>query len=155
MVKLFLTSLMAIVQTATLASAHTVIQGGTLAIGPVWTRATPPGTDSAVGYARIENMGSQPDRLVGVEFGNASEEQLHQPDLDEGAASIEPIESILIPPGETVELKPGGYHISAAGLEADFAEGEEIEGALISERAGRAPVLFRVEALAATEPSPE
>ena len=153
--KSLLTSLLLVLPISTLASAHTVIQGGTLAIGPVWTRATQPGTDTAVGYATIENRGTESYRLVGGEFGGASAEELHQSDAEEGIAFIGPVPSILIPPGETVELEPGGYHISAAGLAGHLTEGEEIEGALIFERAGRAPVLFRVESSGATEPTPE
>ena len=140
---------------ATIAAALTLILSGTLAIGPVWARAIPSGADIAAGYASIENMSSKPDRLVGAEFGAAREVRLHQTDSNGPGASMRAVPFVLIPARETVVLKPGGYHVMAAGLGRALVAGEEVEGALIFETAGRAPVLFRVEPTGTTEPPPE
>ncbi len=56
-------------------------------------------------------------------------------------------------PGATVELKPGGYHIMMTGLKEPLKEGAMVKGTLTFENAGTVPVAFKVEALAAEEPT--
>jgi copper(I)-binding protein len=54
---------------STLASAED-IEARSLKIGPIWTRATPPGADTAVGYLTVQNEGHTDDQL-GRELINA------------------------------------------------------------------------------------
>jgi copper(I)-binding protein len=55
-----------------------------------------------------------------------------------------------IKPGETVELKPGGYHLMFVGLKAPFEKGKRVKGTLRFEKAGTVDVEYAVTAIGAT-----
>ena len=59
---------------------------------------------------------------------------------------------IALPPGQTVELKPGSYHVMFFGLKAPFVKDRQVPATLVFEKAGRIDVEFQVEALGATRP---
>ena len=95
------------------ATAHTV-SAGDLTIGPVWTRAAPPGASATAGYLTIANAGSDPDRLLGVEFSAAAEAGLHQTLSAGGVSAMRMVDAVRIPARQTVELKPNGFHVIVA-----------------------------------------
>jgi copper(I)-binding protein len=59
---------------------------------------------------------------------------------------------IEIPPGTSVELKPGGLHLMFTGLKAPFARDSKVPLTLVFEKAGSADVELAVEAMGATAP---
>ncbi|MDN3571436.1 copper chaperone PCu(A)C, partial [Methylobacterium longum] len=58
-----------------------------------------------------------------------------------------------IKPGETVTLKPGGYHLMFLDLKAPLKKGEPVKGTLSFERAGTVAVEFGVEGMGAQAPA--
>jgi hypothetical protein len=134
-------------------AAAQTFSAGNLTIGPVWTRATPPGAKTAVGYLRITNKGTEPDRLLRVEFASATEAGLHETAEADGISTMRMVDSISIPAGATVELEPGGLHAMFTGLTGPLQMGDTIAGALVFEKAGRVEVEFGVESIGATSPS--
>ena len=56
------------------------------------------------------------------------------------------VEFIEVPPGGSVELKPGGYHIMFIGLNTLLEQGDEVEITLVFENFGELPVLAGVKA---------
>jgi periplasmic copper chaperone A len=124
---------------------------GDLHIVHPWSRATPPGAKVAGGFMRITNTGQVADRLIGgsAELANAFE--VHEMSMKDGVMQMRALEKGLeIKPGETVELKPGGYHVMFLDIKKQFAEGEKVKGFLLFERAGRVEVEFKVEPRGAT-----
>ena len=83
-----------------------------------------PGEASAV-YMRIENR-SDTDRVI-VSAQSAAAEQIdfHQTVVDDDIARMEALESLVIPAGETLELRPGGAHIMLSGLREDLRSEEQ------------------------------
>jgi copper(I)-binding protein len=59
-----------------------------------------------------------------------------------------------IKPGETVELKPGSYHLMFMQLKAPLEPGKSVKGTLVFERAGTIEVEYTVEAIGATPTTP-
>ena len=57
-----------------------------------------------------------------------------------------------IPPGATVELKPGGFHIMFMGLKAPFAKDAKVPLTLVFEKAGSIDVELPVAAMGAGRP---
>jgi copper(I)-binding protein len=57
-----------------------------------------------------------------------------------------------IPPGATVTLKPGGYHIMFMELKAPFAKDQRVPITLVFEKAGSINVDLAVAALGAQGP---
>ena len=124
---------------------------GSIAIGNPWTRATPKGATVAGAYMSISNKGSAPDRLVGGSAAVAGQFEVHSMVMEQGVAKMRPVEGGLeIKPGETVELKPGGFHVMLTGLKQPLQKGQKVKGTLEFEKAGKVDVEYTVEAIGAT-----
>jgi copper(I)-binding protein len=127
---------------------------GALRIGNPWTRATPKGASVAGGYMKITNSGTAPDRLVGGSSEVAGRFEIHSMVVEQGVAKMRPVEAGLeIKAGETVELKPGSFHVMLLGLERPLEKGQKVKGTLEFEKAGRVDIEYTVEALGTTSPA--
>ena len=117
-------------------------------IGP-WSRATPKGAATAIGYMTIKNNGTTPDRLIGgsVDFANVF--QLHSMTMEDGVSKMRDLEGVEIAPGETVEFNPGGSHIMFVGLKYALAQGERVKGTLVFEHAGAIQIEYDVQGIGA------
>lgn len=123
---------------------------GTLSIEAPWIRATPGGVKVAGGYMKITNTGSQPDRLIGGSLAAASSVELHEMKMVGDVMNMRRLEQGLeIKPGESVELKPGSYHVMFMGLSRPLAEGQTVGGTLRFEKAGSVEVTYRVAPIGA------
>lgn len=119
-----------------------------------WMRATPGGAKVAGGYVRIVNSGTQADRLTGGSVPFAGSVSIHSMSMDGGVMRMATVEGgLVVKPGETVELKPGGYHLMFEDLKgATPKAGETVQGTLTFERAGTVPVIFTVAPIGASGP---
>jgi periplasmic copper chaperone A len=127
---------------------------GTIAISHPWIRATPKGAAVAGGYMTISNKGTAPDRLIGVSSAVADQLQVHSMVMEQGVAKMRPVEGGLeIKPGETVELKPGSFHIMLMGLKQPIEKGQKVKATLEFANAGKADIECTVEAVGAASPS--
>jgi copper(I)-binding protein len=121
---------------------------GSLAIAHPWTRATPKSATVAGGYLKITNSGSTADRLTGGSAEVSRRFEVHEMSMDGGVMKMRELKNGLeIPPGATVELKPGSYHIMMMNLSRPLAKGEKVKGSLTFEKAGKVDVEFTVEAM--------
>jgi hypothetical protein len=94
----------------------------------------------------IVNTGTEADRLIGIEADLAQKSELHESRVDaNGIGTMAHVDAIDIPPGETVGLEHGGYHVMFMGLKAPLAEGQMHKAVLIFERAGRVEVEFQID----------
>ncbi|MGJ3262960.1 MAG: copper chaperone PCu(A)C [Salinarimonas sp.] len=135
------------------AFAADTFEAGDIRVETPWSRATPGAAPVAGGYLTIVNTGSEPDRLVGGSAEIAERFEVHSMETVDGVARMAPVEGGLeIPPGASVALAPGGYHVMFMGLRRPLAEGESFEGTLVFERAGEVPVTFAVGALGSRMP---
>jgi len=127
---------------------------GSLEIGKPWTRATPPSAQSGGGFLTITNKGTTPDRLVAVRSAAANKAEIHEMKMDGNVMRMRELEKGLeIPPGATVELKPGSYHLMFMGLKAPFAKDAKIPATLVFEKAGSVDVELSVAAMGAASPA--
>ena len=123
---------------------------GALKIGRPWARATPKGAPVGGGYLTITNTGSTPDRLVGGSVAFAKHVEIHEMKMDNGVMKMRMLPNgLTIEPGQTVTLKPGGYHIMFTGLKAPLVKGEHANATLKFEKAGDVKVYFLVEGMGA------
>ncbi|GJE12811.1 MULTISPECIES: copper chaperone PCu(A)C [Methylobacterium] len=129
------------------------VAAGTLKIVQPWSRATPNGAQVAGGYVAVTNTGTEPDTLTGATFENAGRAELHSMSMEGGVMKMAPVEGgLVIKPGETVTLKPGGYHLMFLDLRSPLKKGETVKGTLTFAKAGSVPVAFAVEGIAAKAP---
>jgi hypothetical protein len=134
------------------AAAHTY-KIGNLVIETPWLRATPLAAEVAGGYLTITNTGSEADRLTGGTLAGAGRFELHEMSITDHVMRMRPVAGgIAIPPGATVELKPGGLHLMALELKGGYAAGESVKGTLTFEKAGTVEVEYLVGGIGSSAP---
>ena len=127
-----------------------VVRAGDLTIEQPWIRATPGGAKVAGGYVRITNAGTEPDRLIGASVPLAARGEVHEMSMQGGIMKMAPVEGGLeIRPGESVELKPGGYHLMFMDLRSGLTAGENVRGSLVFAKAGTVALTFQVAGIGA------
>jgi periplasmic copper chaperone A len=118
---------------------------GSLQISQPWSRATPKGATVAGAYLKITNNGTTPDRLVSGSSPVAGRFEVHEMSMDNGVMKMRPLKGGLeIKPGQSVELKPGSYHIMLLDLKKPLQKGEHVKGTLTFEKAGSVDVDYTV-----------
>jgi copper(I)-binding protein len=117
-----------------------------------WTRVTPEGARVAGGFMVLRNAGNEPDRLIGGSFPNAQRVEVHEMTTTLGIMRMRQVEGIVIPPGGTVELKPGGYHMMFMELDQPVRSGARLRGTLVFERAGAIDIDYEVAPVGARAP---
>lgn len=125
---------------------------GDIKITHPWTKATPGGAAVGAGYAKITNSGKEADTLVGGSFPGAASVEVHEMKMEGDIMKMRQLENGLeVPPGATVELKPGSNHLMFMGLKQPIEQGADIKGTLNFKNAGSIDVEFRVEPIGAVE----
>jgi copper(I)-binding protein len=124
---------------------------GSITIKDPWSRATPKGASTAVGYMTIKNTGTTTDRLVGGSVDTASGFQLHSMVIENGVAKMRELSAIEIKPGQSIEFKPDSSHVMFVGLNKALSKGEHITGSLIFEHAGKVQVEYEIQAIGARQ----
>jgi periplasmic copper chaperone A len=123
-------------------------KAGSLDISDPWSRATPKGSSVAAGYMKIKNNGSTPDRLIEGSSDVASKFEVHEMKMEDGVAKMRPVKGGLeIKPGETVELKPGSFHVMFVDLKKPLSAGDHFKATLVFEKAGPVSVDYDVRAM--------
>jgi copper(I)-binding protein len=122
---------------------------GSIEIMNPWSRATPKGASTAIGYMAIKNNGTTSDRLTGGSVDVAASVQLHSMVMENGIAKMRELHDIEIKPGQTIEFKPGGSHAMFVKLKHPLSKGERVKGTLVFEHAGTVQIEYSVESIGA------
>ena len=129
------------------------ISVGDLVVTQAWSRATPKGAKIGGGYLTIENKGSTADRLIGGSADVAAKVEVHEMTMSNGVMKMRPLENgLVIEPGKTVKLAPGGYHLMLMDLKSPLKQGDKLPITLDFEKAGKVTVSFDVESVGAQGP---
>lgn len=124
---------------------------GDLVVASPWTRATPGGAKIAGGYLKITNNGKTDDKLVKATASISDRVEVHEMSMNNGVMTMRPLpDGLTIKPGETVELKPGGFHMMFMDLKQPLKQGDTMKATLTFEKAGNVDVTFNVNAIGAT-----
>lgn len=119
------------------AEAPAEIRVGDLVLTEAFSRATRPGAPVAGGFLLIANEGAADDRLVAARSDIAGHMEIHEMAMADGVMKMRELpDGLAIPAGETVALKPGGYHVMFMDLKGPLVEGETVTVTLVFEKAG-------------------
>jgi copper(I)-binding protein len=144
-------SAVAVVGLAVLASVPALAQeykAGPLMIEGPWIRATPAGAQVAGGYMKLKNTGKEADRLVGGSTPVAAGFEVHEMRMEGSVMKMRELpKGLELQPGQSVELKPGSYHIMLTDLKRQLKEGEKVKGTLQFEKAGKVEVEYSVRGM--------
>ena len=130
------------------------IKAGDLVITQPWSRATPGGAKIAGGFLTIENKGAVPDRLVSGAGDIAGKVEIHEMAMNNGVMTMRPLDKgLVIEPGKTVKLAPGGYHLMLMDLKQPFKQGDKVPVTLEFEKAGKVNLSLEVQGVGAQAPA--
>lgn len=120
---------------------------GDLEISAPFARATLPNQPVAGGFMTLTNTGETDDTLIAARSAAAGRMEVHEMAMDGDVMRMRELEDGLpIPAGETVTLKPGGYHVMFMDLAGPLSEGGSAEVTLTFEKAGEVTVIMPVVA---------
>lgn len=131
---------------------HDATRAGDLTIQQPWTRAAGQGA-TAAGFMEISNRGSAADRLLSASSSMARAIELHTMLRDGDVMRMRAVDAIEVRAGQTVALRPGGFHLMLIGLSQPLRQGETVPVTLRFERAGEVQVALSVQAAGAREPA--
>ena len=91
-----------------------------------WVRATVKGQTGTGGF--MDLTASQAVTLVGFSTPVAPEAELHEMVMDGSVMRMRSVESLNLPAGQTVSLRPGpgGHHLMLMGLKQPLVSGSEV-----------------------------
>ena len=129
------------------------VKAGELVISQPWSRATPAGAKVASGYLTIANKGTTPDRLLGGSSDAAAKVDVHEMASNGGVMTMRALDDgLALPPGATVTLAPGGYHLMLNDIKKPLKQGDSMPITLKFEKAGDVAVTFNVLGVGAKGP---
>lgn len=76
-----------------------------------WARLVPPVSEHSAAYMRLVNDGDAERRVVAAATDRFQRVEIHESVDRDGVARMEHRDAIVIPPGGTAVLAPGGYHL--------------------------------------------
>jgi len=125
-------------------------KAGDIVISTPWARATPKSAKVAGGYMKITNTGKQSDRLTGGSFLLSGHIEIHEMAVSDGVMRMRHLpKGLEIKPGETVELRPGGYHVMFMQLREPVMLGQPVKGTLVFEMAGTVEIEYAIAPIGA------
>lgn len=144
--KIIQTTAAVLVALAAAAAAAHDYKAGAIEIDHPYARSTAAGQSNGGGYMKLVNGGGAADRLVSVSAGVAHSVELHEMTMDGNVMRMRQVDGIALQPGQTVELKPGGYHVMFVGLKAPLKAGDTFPMTLKFEKSGEVRVDVKIEA---------
>ncbi|HEU4379889.1 MAG TPA: copper chaperone PCu(A)C [Hyphomicrobiaceae bacterium] len=133
------------------ARAHEFSSKGVTVVHP-WARATPGGVTVGGAYFEVRAAPGQGDRLIGGRSAIAGSLEVHSHSIENGIAKMRKIDGLPIKGGQSVVLKPGGYHVMLLDLKQPLKEGDLFKFTLTFEKAGDLEVEASVEPIGAKAP---
>jgi copper(I)-binding protein len=76
-----------------------------------WVRPVPPGMKMTAGFGTLRNPGSEDLVLTSFSSPSFSDVSLHRTERVDGVSKMREVHELPVPPGESVKLEPGGYHL--------------------------------------------
>ena len=89
-----------------------------------WVRGTVPAQKTTGAFVTLHS--SEGARLVGVTTPAAQSAEMHASEDRQGVMHMHALDSIDLPAGKPVELKPGGFHIMLVNLTRPLAAGQMV-----------------------------
>ena len=102
---------------AAAAAAH-----GQVEVRAAWVRGTVDGQTTAGAYMQLTS--DRRASLLGAESPAARSAEIHEMKMDGNVMRMRAVPRLELPPGKTVELKPGGYHMMLVDLKRQLKKGD-------------------------------
>ena len=117
-----------------------------------WVRGTVSGQTTAGAYMKLTS--DRRASLLGAESPAAGRAEIHEMSMEGNVMRMRPVPRLELPPGKTVELRPGGHHMMLVDLKRPLKKGDLVPIRLKVELSDKTvktiQVLAEVRGLAAT-----
>ena len=98
-----------------------------LTVDGAWVREAPPGAMALAAYLTIRNSSSADRKLMSAQGEGFGAIELHRSIIEDDMARMVPQESMPIPAGGELVLKPGDYHLMLMRPKTPLKAGDVVE----------------------------
>lgn len=106
-------------------------QAQSLKVQDAWVRATVPQQQATGAFMQLSS--AQGGKLVELRSPAAKVVEVHEMSMENNVMKMRALPFLELPAGQSVELKPGGYHIMLMGLNGQVKAGESVPLTLVFE----------------------
>ena len=99
----------------------------TLTVSNAWVREAPPHAEVSAAYLTLHNPGSQTQTLTDVSSPQFQRVEIHTTRMMNGQVHMQRVAEVSIAAHDSVELKPGGYHLMLINPQHTLKSGDIIE----------------------------
>ena len=110
--------------TAILALACSAVQAQMVEVQNAWMRSTVPGQQGTGAFMSL--MARDGAKLVGASSPAAGIVEVHEMKMEGDIMKMRAVPVLELPAGQTVQLKPGGYHFMLTDLKQPLAKGSKV-----------------------------
>ena len=103
-------------------------------------RESIPGAPNSAAFMILKNTSAQDVVLTSATSELARATELHNHINDNGVMRMREVPEIVVPAGQSVELKPGGVHVLFMGLATPLKQGEQGSFTLVDQSGQEYPV---------------
>jgi copper(I)-binding protein len=135
-------------------AAPAFAQAPAMSVQNAWARATTSSQKVGGVFLTITDTGG-PDRLISVSSPIADTLALHETVREGDVMKMRPVPALPLAAGQTVEFKPGSYHLMAMGLKQQLKPGATFPVTLTFEKAPPVTVTATVGSAGASGPAVE
>jgi len=82
-----------------------------LDIHEAWIKNLPPAVPVRAGYMTIRNTQANPVSIIAIRSDAFTSVEIHRTIAEDGMMRMEPVPTLVIEPGLSVQLTPGGLHL--------------------------------------------
>ena len=119
------------------AAAGQALAQDAVKVDDAWVRASVPGQKATGAFMTLTAPAAT--QLVGASSPAAGITEVHEMAMQGDVMKMRAIESLALPVGRPVQLKPGGYHIMLLDLKAPLAQGATVPLTLLFKDAAGKP----------------
>lgn len=105
------------------------VHAQTVEVKDAWARTTVPGQKASGAFMKL--TARQGTRLVGASSPVAGVTEVHEMKMDGDVMRMRAVAALDLPAGQTVELKPGGYHVMLLDLKVALRKDSSIPLTLV------------------------
>ena len=113
------------------ASAGSAFAQANVSVKDAWVRATVPAQKATGAFMQLQ--AARDSKFVSASSPLTPNVEVHEMAMQGDVMRMRQVQSVDLPAGQLVELKPGGYHIMLLNLKAQVKEGESVPFTLVFE----------------------
>jgi copper(I)-binding protein len=122
-----------------------------ITVEQAWSRATPPGAQTAVVYMTIVDHGA-PDVLTEIATPIAGMAMMHRTVTHDSTSQMLPVKTLAVSARQPTVFSPGGYHVMLMNMHQALVQGQSFPITLTFQHAGKVQATVAVQAIGAGAP---